>query len=483
MSFKTWFLDGLQTVGGAVTRADLGEAVAPHARGGEPVLDASEPRRRRARAARATRLQHLGAYGPLDRRDPRGARALRREPGAPASRHRRARPLPAHVDRGRARRPTTSARRLLARFMREFKPEQVKRYLAREVIAGLPNAARSTCRSSPASMRCRARAERRARRWRLPRADRGARGGAGRERRRGPIGSTLMGRWAELDAPRRRPRRCGRAPARDAGHAARTARAARSTSRTRDGRRRVELPRSSPAAATSSARTKAATSASNGTLREPPPCEVWLEGGAWWVADAGSTNGIRVEPARAHRRAAVERVDAHADALRPAIGSSLSARAEGPRGRYPWLALRRGEPRASVVGARVHARLRPRRRADDPLTPSMRRPREARDACDAHARAVAGERTLEIASRRRCRCASAARAPRRSSSTGRTTASRGITSRSSRSSDGGAHDRGARRQRRHRRRRGACRAGSARSLEARRDDAARRRLGARAAAR
>src|SRR5207245_71976 len=32
-------------------------------------------------------------------------------------------------------------RRLLLQFMREFKPEQVKRYLAREVIGGLPNAA------------------------------------------------------------------------------------------------------------------------------------------------------------------------------------------------------------------------------------------------------------------------------------------------------------------------------------------------------
>ena len=33
------------------------------------------------------------------------------------------------------------ARRLLQQFVREFKPEQVKRYLAREVIGGLPNAA------------------------------------------------------------------------------------------------------------------------------------------------------------------------------------------------------------------------------------------------------------------------------------------------------------------------------------------------------
>jgi hypothetical protein len=31
--------------------------------------------------------------------------------------------------------------RLLQQFVREFKPEQVKRYLAREVIGGLPNAA------------------------------------------------------------------------------------------------------------------------------------------------------------------------------------------------------------------------------------------------------------------------------------------------------------------------------------------------------
>ena len=40
---------------------------------------------------------------------------------------------------------------LLRRFMQEFKPEQVKRYLAREVIAGLPNAAAIDLRNSPAS--------------------------------------------------------------------------------------------------------------------------------------------------------------------------------------------------------------------------------------------------------------------------------------------------------------------------------------------
>ena len=33
------------------------------------------------------------------------------------------------------------ARRLLQQFVHEFRPEQVKRYLAREVIGGLPNAA------------------------------------------------------------------------------------------------------------------------------------------------------------------------------------------------------------------------------------------------------------------------------------------------------------------------------------------------------
>ena len=36
---------------------------------------------------------------------------------------------------------TAEARQLLQQFMHEFKPEQVKRYLAREVIGGLPNAA------------------------------------------------------------------------------------------------------------------------------------------------------------------------------------------------------------------------------------------------------------------------------------------------------------------------------------------------------
>lgn len=64
MSFKSWILDRLQIVGGAVTRADLGD---PPARG-EPALVASE-RISNGYVARPEpsldEVLHLGTYGPL----------------------------------------------------------------------------------------------------------------------------------------------------------------------------------------------------------------------------------------------------------------------------------------------------------------------------------------------------------------------------------------------------------------------------------
>ena len=65
------------------------------------------PRRCRDRPTRCCGAEHLGAYAPLIGADPRRARALRRQPCAPARRHRRARPLRADVDR----RPLAGRRR------------------------------------------------------------------------------------------------------------------------------------------------------------------------------------------------------------------------------------------------------------------------------------------------------------------------------------------------------------------------------------
>ena len=40
----------------------------------------------------------------------------------------------------------------------------------------------------------------------------------------------------------------------------------------------------------------------NGTYASRRHAEIWLEGGTWWVADAGSTNGLRIESRRRRGR-------------------------------------------------------------------------------------------------------------------------------------------------------------------------------------
>ena len=92
-------------------------------RGGDGAAQCSAGRRRPQHAARVD--GDLGAYASADRGDSRGARALRREPPADASRDCGARPLSADVDRGRMR-GSDEAREFLRRFVAEFKPEQIK---------------------------------------------------------------------------------------------------------------------------------------------------------------------------------------------------------------------------------------------------------------------------------------------------------------------------------------------------------------------
>ncbi len=93
-----------------------------------------------AREPTLASAEHLGAYGPL-------IDAIRDELEHFVASHVRLHLAIAERDRflltavGIGCEASDEARRLLQQFVREFKPEQVKRYLAREVIGGLPNAA------------------------------------------------------------------------------------------------------------------------------------------------------------------------------------------------------------------------------------------------------------------------------------------------------------------------------------------------------
>jgi hypothetical protein len=83
----------------------------------------------------------------------------------------------------------------------------------------------------------------------------------------------------------------------------------------------------------------------NGTYTSRRHAELWFERGTWYVADAGSTNGIRVESAapgaaKPGEARAVAAGSTQAIALGTGMRIVLSARAEGPPGDYPWIALR-----------------------------------------------------------------------------------------------------------------------------------------------
>ncbi len=141
MSMKSWVLHRVQGIGAAAGRADL--PARSTGRGHEPALDPDAGRHSEPSGFAEPSLADvadLGVYAPL-------IRAVRDE-----LEHFVASQVRLHVtiaDRDwftltaiGVRSPGGAAsRELLQRFMQEFRPEQVKRYLAREVIGRLPNAA------------------------------------------------------------------------------------------------------------------------------------------------------------------------------------------------------------------------------------------------------------------------------------------------------------------------------------------------------
>jgi hypothetical protein len=334
MSFKSWILDRLQIVGGAVTRADLGD---PPARG-EPALVASE-RISNGYVARPEpsldEVLHLGTYGPL-------VIAIREELEHFVASHVRLHLAIADRDRFLLTAIAVSAagdearRRQLERFMREFKPEQLKRYIARELIAGLPNA--SAIDLTQFAGLVDADAQERP----VPEGDYrdliaalSTAPSAGAPR---PYRVELVGRWTELDAAR------ASTPARGRDATPATPLAGPRCEfdlEDADGRRRLVLPSVVAARRYVVGKGEGCDIRVNGAYASRRHAELWLEGGAWWVADAGSTNGIRVEDAKGVAR------EGDADGTKPlGFGPGdrlvLSARAAGAASDYPWVALRAG---------------------------------------------------------------------------------------------------------------------------------------------
>jgi hypothetical protein len=380
MSLKSWVLDHVHRMNGLVARVDL------------PAHDPAPESTHESTQAHDSVLinaEHLGVYGPL-------ITAIRDELEHFVASHVRLHLAIADRDRflltsiGVRCPGAAEARQLLQQFMHEFKPEQVKRYLAREVIGGLPNAAAidlsqfaglfdadarddadeggeyhellAALRSTPASTALR------------------------------PYQVSVLGRWTELDFAR---------PVAAHAHPGATPTTPLAGQRCEfdiedgDGRRRVVLQAVVPGRRYVVGKGEGCDIRVNGTYTSRRHAEIWIDKDAWWVTDAGSTNGIRVEsPAGVLERTGPATAAASIEQpIRFAEGARivLSARAEGPASEYPWLAMR--------SPASAAARLTPiAAAAGSPKTPltAIMPARSAESVFKITAFLAGGVRTLEM---------------------------------------------------------------------------------------
>ena len=334
MSVKSWVLDHLHEL---VGRPDL----VPR----EPVLSSGDPPRSDASPPSLADAAHLGAYAAL-------VAALREE-----LEHFVASQVRLHLaiaDRDRflltaigvrcrgGRAGDGATRRLLSEFLREFKPEQVKRYLAREVIGALPNASAIDLSQFAGLIDAD--------------AQDGAADDDGHEYREliealrvgpsepnvRPFEVTLLGRWVEGDTeatarrPDAAPSRRGAVPVTPLAGGQRCVFDLEDA----DGRRSVALPSMVAGRRYIVGKGEGCDIRVNATYASRRHAQLWFDGGCWWAADAGSTNGLRVETAGRQTDGALRVASGDAALALPAGARLvLSARNEGPPNDYPWLAL------------------------------------------------------------------------------------------------------------------------------------------------
>ena len=396
MSFKSWILGRVQRMNGLVGRGDLPDGYPQF----EPGLDSPRdgaPRpgtegRTQAPESPLSSAAHLGAYAGL-------VGAIRDELEHFVASQVRLHLAIAERDRylltsiGVRCPGAAETRALLQQFMQEFKPEQVKRYLAREVIAGLPNVAAIDLSQFSGLFDADLRDD----------ADQAGQGGEYRELlaalRSTPAAAaayryqvSIVGRWAEYDLTR--PAAPVPAPPGATPGTPLAGQRCEFEVEDADGRRRVVLPAVVPGRRYVLGKGEGSDIRVNGSYASRRHAEVWYDKGCWWVTDAGSTNGIRVESPSGH----LERSGATASAsvgLQPiplAEGARivLSARAEGPAADYPWVAIR------SPVG--VAARITPIAAAGSPKTPltAILPAQPAQTALRIGAALGSGVRTLDL---------------------------------------------------------------------------------------
>jgi pSer/pThr/pTyr-binding forkhead associated (FHA) protein len=335
MSFKDWIL---HKVNGLTTRLDLPRS--PVLRTGTVSIPAvtrhggSRTAPGTVRAPATPMVPQLGPYAPL-------ISAIREELQEFVVSHLRLHLAIAERDRYlltsidiRATASDAGAE-LVRRFTREFKPEQIKQYLAKEVIGGLPNASAIDL-SQFAGLNAEHGAE-------SSEDDdaysdlvaelRSAKPAAGAR----AYDVILVGRWSEGG------------PALATGAPRPTQRSGRGASiaiEDADGSRQVVLPSIVPGHRYVIGKGEGSDIAVNGVYASRRHCEIWLDGGVWWATDAGSTNGIRVERGPRVLGRSTSRPDAASKVgvveVPPGARLVLSAHAEGSAADYPRLTLDSG---------------------------------------------------------------------------------------------------------------------------------------------
>jgi pSer/pThr/pTyr-binding forkhead associated (FHA) protein len=274
---------------------------------------------------------------------------------------------------------------LLRRFTREFRPEQIKHYLEKEVIGALPNASAIDLTQFA-----------------------GLNAGSGDEDAEDddsysellaelksakpapnlrPFEVSLVGRWSE-HAP---------GEARHAGtpHTPLAGRNVEIAIEDADGPRHVLLRAVVPGRRYSIGKGEGCDIAVNGVYASRRHCEAWLEHGAWWVTDAGSTNGVRVERGTSVLGRSASSNPGGASAVEVTDGARivLSAHADGPPADYPCVVLDVGREVSVAATPIAPATSAP----TTPSTPIIKtRPREgfvitARTASGVHTVEFSGE--------------------------------------------------------------------------------------------
>jgi hypothetical protein len=346
MSLKNFLLGRMNR---AFARTDLpprDDRAAPHTLGDSDGMLRPPPfagRFASGRARGAPGLEHLGAYRPL-------IAAIREELERFVQSDLRLHLAIAEHDRyvltsiAIESVGSDESRDLLARFAREFAPEQVKHYLAKEIIARLPNASAIDL-SQFSGLR--------------PAGDAQKKDAAtGYEELIAELRSdvpesakayevTLNGRWSEKETREARAVQAAQPAARVvtplAGHGVAV------DIEDAGGARRVDLAAVVPGRRYVVGKDAGCDIVVDGVYASRRHCELWLDKGVWWATDCGSTNGIRVEPPALGGLTHGSLLssaggDGKVLAIAPGARIVLSASAHGEPAQYPRVALRAAEP-------------------------------------------------------------------------------------------------------------------------------------------